>query len=312
MTEQVTALVQQFLTSLHNCDTKSNFQQTYDEVSAVLNNFTKQLDIVDEKEPKAVKDEIRKYTAEQLKDLLSQSVFQYRAFSKPLGYAGDFETIRMVYDNNCTGSSVLGSCLSRWILEAPGAYAVRWRREYLASYIHEKQQLMSVACGPCAEMFDVVSKHPDAIYAFTCLDVDSKALAYVQEKAAEYPSSVFQCVQANVIRVISGKQKLDLPLGAYDTIYSAGLIDYFNDKLTVMFLDWLYDLLKVGGRIVIGNMKYHCVASYMNLVLDWQLVYRTDQDLISLVQQSKFGSKATVHIDRDPCDVQLFVIATKV
>ena len=51
-----------------------------------------------------------------------------RFFHKPLGYAGDFEMMNMLYRNESLGDTLFGQALSRVILDCDAARAVRHRR----------------------------------------------------------------------------------------------------------------------------------------------------------------------------------------
>jgi len=66
--------------------------------------------------------------------------------------------------------------------------------------------------------------------------------------------------------------------------------------------------LKPGGKLIIGNFSTEnpCVP-FMELILDWHLIYRSKEDLEKIFKG--FGSKITV--EREPLGVNLFVVIEK-
>jgi extracellular factor (EF) 3-hydroxypalmitic acid methyl ester biosynthesis protein len=85
-----------------------------------------------------------------------------RFYSKPRGYAGDFLTVEMIYQNRWAGTGRIGPLLDRCFLKTPAATAVRNRRALLAGEIMKSVEaktgaahVTSLACGPARELFDV-------------------------------------------------------------------------------------------------------------------------------------------------------------
>ena len=54
--------------------------------------------------------------------------FAARCFHKPLGYAGDFEMMNMLYRNESLGDTLVGRSLSRVLLDSDAGQAVRTGR----------------------------------------------------------------------------------------------------------------------------------------------------------------------------------------
>ena len=97
---------------------------------------------------------------EQLKELIYQSSFAHRSVAKPLGYAGDFEMMNIIYRNEAAGDSLFGKCLHAYWLSHPEAKAVRNRSRYLfgllsnviRQYEGAPLKIGSIACGPAREV----------------------------------------------------------------------------------------------------------------------------------------------------------------
>lgn len=238
--------------------------------------------------------------------LLTQSAERF--FSKPRGYAGDFATIDMIYNNTPQGAQRLGPLLDYCFLESASAKAVRNRRGLLARAIGEACRVRpggdvnvtTLACGPAAEIFDVINSHAlenpaDAgRVKATLIDIDTEALAFVTRKAKELNcENRLRLVEGNLVYLATGRHKL-ADLAPQDLIYSIGLIDYFNDKWVVKLIDYVHSLLRPGGKMILGNFHTKNVdKAFMDYVLDWRLIHRNEDDMNRLYAASKFGRGCT-------------------
>ena len=78
-----------------------------------------------------------------------------RVYCKPRGYAGDYSSIEVIYQNLGQGSGRLGPLIDRCFLDLPAAKAVRNRRRLLVDEIQQTcaadqaaVRITSLACGP--------------------------------------------------------------------------------------------------------------------------------------------------------------------
>lgn len=120
-----------------------------------------------------------------------------------------------------------------------------------------------------------------------------QALAFVSEKRDKRRlQSRIRLIEANLVHLALGRYKLDL--SDQDLIYSIGLIDYFNDKLVVKLLNWIYDRLRPGGKVIVGNFHPRNPSkAFMDYLLDWKLIYRNEEDMDGLFSNSAFGRPPT-------------------
>ena len=75
------------------------------------------------------------YFRKQLWNMIICSPIMTRTNLKPRGYAGDFEMMKMIYDNNYEGDSIFGMIMHKHPMEHPAAQAVRTRRKLIARLI---------------------------------------------------------------------------------------------------------------------------------------------------------------------------------
>jgi extracellular factor (EF) 3-hydroxypalmitic acid methyl ester biosynthesis protein len=74
-------------------------------------------------------------------------------------------------------------------------------------------------------------------------------------------------------------------LADLDLVYSAGLYDYLSKPVAMSLTRLLYGRLRVGGRLLIGNLVETADSSWvMDYILNWQLLYRTDETMMELAE----------------------------
>ena len=239
-----------------------------------------------------------------------------RIYSKPRGYAGDFQTIEWMYRNQPGGFGIVGPLIDRAFLERPAARAVRNRRGLLAGEIagavEKGGRVTSLACGPAEEIFDVFAGLADpARLKATLIDIDFEALALVSNRAErEGIHSHLRFLQGNLVHFATGRA--DAKLAPQDLIYSIGLIDYFSDRFVIALLDWIHDHLRPGGKVVLGNFHpRNPDRALMEQVLDWKLVHRTEDDMHRLFRASRFAAPCS-EIRFEEAGVNLFAAAIRV
>ena len=242
-----------------------------------------------------------------------------RMYTKPRGYAGDFLTIQHMYDEKPAGTNGVGKVIDMVFLNNPASKAVQNRRGLLAEVIdetidqngNESTNITSFACGPAQELFDVNERLDDSQQVkANLIDIDIQALAHVGQKIESAdPKIKFELFQENLIYLSMGRKKINLP--KQDLIYSIGLIDYFNDKLVIKLMNYAYDLLKEGGRVVFGNFHVdNPIKALMDHMLEWKLIHRSEEDMDRLFKASKFG-KACSEIRYEGEGINMFAICVK-
>ena len=242
-----------------------------------------------------------------------------RSYTKPRGYAGDFQAIDFLYSNEPAGAGRIGPLLDDYFLNIAVARAVRNRRgllldvflELLKDTIEDQLQITSLACGPAREVFDLFDQLDDPRKVVVhCLDLDFQALSAVSHRAEQrgIERSV-HLLQENLVLLATGRHKTSLP--QQDLMYSIGLIDYFQDKLVIQLLNWIFRSLRPGGQVVVGNFDpRNPDRGFMDYLLEWQLNYRTPDDMRRLFASSKFKERP-VEIRYEEESINLFASCQK-
>jgi hypothetical protein len=259
-----------------------------------------------------------RYFHDRFGALIDLSPVAARCFRKPLGYAGDFEMMNMVYRNESLGDTLFGRSLSRFLLDSDAGRAVRHRAPYLAAKIkaavarggpHRPARILSVAAGPAMELQQILWTDPALVRTgraeIALLDQDADALRHAREQigasAAQAGVEVtLECLNTSIRTVIAKGLN-----GSYDLIYSAGLFDYLNDGTARAAGSRLVEALAPGGHAVIGNFgTANPTRPLMELILDWSLHHRSASDLHQL-----FGAIGTgITIEQEATGVNLFAV----
>jgi len=257
-----------------------------------------------------------RYFHDRFGALIDLSPFAARCFHKPLGYAGDFEMMNMVYRNESLGDTLFGRALSRSVLDSDAAQAVRHRAHYLAGKITSAAagsgpgrpaRILSVAAGPAVELQLIMRNDAALLRAgraeIALLDQDASALRHARGQLEALAAQArieltLRCLNTSIKTVIAEGLH-----GSYDLIYSAGLFDYLKDRTARAAGARLVQALTPGGHALIGNFAVaNPTRPLMELILDWPLHHRSASDLHQLFG----GIGADLAIEQEATGVNLF------
>lgn len=220
--------------------------------------------------------------------LLHNDPFTHRTFHKPRGYAGDAEMIDYIYDQRVSGIIQplgIGKTVFDWTTNSPASVAVRRRRTVTASYIDQtadavlSPEILSVAAGHLREAELSEAVRQGRLHRLVAFDQDKRSLEVVQQDYGKYGVTT---EEGSVRQLLSGKSRL----GQFDLVYTAGLYDYFDDRIAVRVTRALFSHVKPGGRLLIANFVPSLRdVGYMECFMDWWLVYRSAADMNLLTGQ---------------------------
>ena len=221
-----------------------------------------------------------------------QASITCRALQKPLGYAGDYEMMRMLYDNSYEGTTHLGRLIHKYFIETNSiAIAVRNRLimipQLIIEYINRKNiSILSVACGPAYEVTDILKN--SYLCKVTLLDQDKEALQAAKDRIPNNPNVSYLNIN---IKTLFKNPKI---VGNHDFIYSMGLFDYLNDKEAKIICKCLFSALNPGGVLIIRNFSINTPKKDRYAIEywgDWNLIYRTEEQMLSLVPNDETCTK---------------------
>ncbi|MDD2464001.1 MAG: cyclic nucleotide-binding domain-containing protein [Desulfobulbus sp.] len=259
------------------------------------------------------------YVFKEIFPYFMRSRFAERAYFKPKGYAGDFLMMEHIYADIPKGEGKLGEIIDAFCLQRPGSLAIRGRRILLKQQLMDRSaainaqgrttRIMNLACGPNRELFDFLADcdFSESIEAL-CVDIDSEALQYTNQYVNIFPHRAsIRLMSENVIKWAMGRAKHHIePL---DIIYSAGLCDYLDPRLFRALITQCYKHLKPGGTLLLGNFTFYPDSLFLDKLLKWELIYRTEEDLREIFAPTPFGENIDILVEQ--AGVNLFAMATK-
>lgn len=258
-----------------------------------------------------------------LHDRMMRAPFLHRCRVKPLGYPGDFEVMRFIYERQFEGVTLFGKALHQAVVHTRGATAVRTRKDLLKARLRERVdgeaakersrplRIASIAAGPAQEIYEFFSEREGALppMELVLFDQDPLALAYAQARVsrqvARFPTVKAIYLQDSIRRLLNDPQLFE-GLGPFDLIFCAGLFDYLKagtaSRLTASFVQ----NLAPGGTCYIGNMTPENPCRwFLEQHLEWYLLYRTRQEMLDFATVG--APDAQVSIVEDGTGVNPFV-----
>ena len=239
-----------------------------------------------------------------------EAPFIARAFSKPLGYAGDYELMNIIYRNRPEGETPIGRALHQWANSFRSACAVRSRRRWVLQQMqdHARQRdgayrVLSLASGPAMELQDLVRESFLAERAeLLCIDQDAQSLATARaeieramRETGRYLPASFSSDSVKRLLLRGGESQ---GYGPRDFIYTMGLYDYLPEEVGRKLAALLYKMLAPGGRLVIGNFGRQADAqAFLDLVCDWHLIYRSADEVRNLAADMPADARVDVTLD---------------
>ena len=256
--------------------------------------------LADALEP-AVRPVHRMYMQRRLHPLLLCAPFAHRTFTKPLGYAGDYEMVAMIARNSPEGGSLFAKIVNLWFVRQAPAEAHRNRLQHLTQRLVEETlraaspgrpaRIFSLACGPAVELLNFVREHELSNRAeLTLLDFNEETLQQVGAALTDLKTKLsrrtpVQFIKRSVHNLLKESSRTVVRPGGqqYDFVYCAGLFDYLTDAVCQRLMTLLYEWVAPGGLLLATNVEpSNPMRHGMEHLLDWHLIYRKGSQLQKL------------------------------
>lgn len=265
------------------------------------------------------------YTEAHLTPELMGAPLWRQAYTKPLGYPGDYVVMDHIYRGTPQGDTSFGR-VAHMLAVNIGQFVVK-RKDLVRQAIAEVAArcsaartcvIASLGSGPAREVAEFIQQDSERARPvnFILVDQDSAALRFAGAQLAEAAAEVHGGLPARIdLRHLSALRLLRevdpaTLLAAADMIYSAGLFDYFSDRTCRALARRLYDVLRPGGLLVLGNMKAGTDMIWpLELIADWSLRYRTAENVLSWAEGLP-GAEISLHTEATGYDYLLSVRKT--
>ena len=259
------------------------------------------------------------YAQRILHPLVLCSPFMHRTFKKPLGYAGDYEMVRMMTLDPFQGTTLFAKLLNAFFLNTPPVVAHRNRIDTLVRHLEaetlrppgdiHRVKIFNLGCGPAAEIQRFLAhSNRSSIADFTLLDFNDETVAFARKtlerlKSQHNRGTGIEVLKKSVTQLI--KSTAPFKPGSFDLVYCAGLFDYLSDNVSTMLLEIFYELAKPGGLVLVSNVEASNPSrGWMECMVDWHLVYRNAADMHALIP--KTIPRDTVKVFAEISSVNIF------
>ena len=281
-------------------------------IEELFNEFTVQASSIPEQEKELHKD----FAREVLHPLLLSIPFLYRAFTKPLGYTGDYEVVDMMLrPYELEGKNTYSKIINLALLKQPAARAHRNRIDILvdklkveaekATKVNKILRVMSVGCGPATEIQRFIREHAVAENCeFFLVDFNQETIEHVQKKIREAKmyskrSPDVHFIQESVTGLLKDKTER-----AYNFIYCTGLFDYLSDNICKRLTRYFYNWLEPDGILILSNVhSRNPDRCLMEFFAEWNLIYRNTKDMTDFA----FGLSSSYRLFTDKTKINLFL-----
>lgn len=232
--------------------------------------------------------------------IYGQSPFVRRLQVWPRGYAGDFETIEyLLQQQNYAHPGRFAYWLERYALDSAIAQQHRNKVDLQARAIidatltppsaNQAARILVLAAGGSPDLRQVQTMLAASHARVVLLDQDADALAFSVEQLPLLDDRL-SVINRNVVRGLQEAR----PLGPYSLVVAGGLFDYLPDRLAVFVLRQIRErLLQPGGHVLFTNITepnpYRCWIEYVG---DWFLIHRSEGEVRELCREAGFADDA--------------------
>lgn len=254
----------------------------------------------------------KSFAQRELHPLLLCDPFIHRSFTKPLGYAGDYQMVNMILAAAIPPSNTYAQVVSMFNLTRAPAVAHRNRVARLERQLRSEAQrvarsgrrfkVLNVGCGPATEVERFFQTGDDARSAeLTLVDFNQETLEHAMSRVRTAQAAtgfeadvlaVHQSIHELLKTAASGQSTL---ADRYDFVYCAGLFDYLSDRVCKRLVKLFYDWTLPGGLVVATNVHANNpIRYYMAHIAEWYLEYR---DEAQFMRFAPHGADARVLTD---------------
>jgi len=246
----------------------------------------------------------RAFAQAALHPLLLRAPFVWRTFTKPLGYAGDYEMVNQILGDPRQGNSTYFQIVNAMFLRAAVAQAHRNRIELLMAFLGraadaaEREgrplRILNVGCGPAIEVQRMLASGRDlSRLHFTLVDFSRETLDYTRARIEEASRAHGRSVSVDYVHESvhdllkrPARQAPATPGEGHDVVYCAGLFDYLSDKVCNRLMRYFLHSCNPGARLLVTNVHADNPERFgMEHLLEWHLIYRDHAQMRAIIPE---------------------------
>lgn len=275
--------------------------------------------------------EAKQYARKVLFPEVLASPFLARIVERPIGVPGDYGMLGQILGNPLEGYDLFERILNGWILNSGAATAYRNRVALLEREIRtcvrrchaegRPAKILSMGSGVAYEVQAYLARpEADGEVIFSLVDFSEETLAGATRQFQAlgnlpggvelglHRSSVIEL--ANRSRGLPESEETEgfVPDSDYDLVYCAGLFDYLSDRMIRRVTSYLNRLVSPGGTLVLSTYTPgNPLRELVTVVLDWELIYRTPEEMDALVRRAIPDSSPSLEIADDEAEVYVLI-----
>jgi extracellular factor (EF) 3-hydroxypalmitic acid methyl ester biosynthesis protein len=276
----------------------ASFRELFDPIAGQTQELFQRFEAEAEEIPGEEIVQHKAYCQRCLHPLIMRAPFPYRAYFKPLGYAGDYETVNMMLRDPRTGPSIYAEVINCIYLSTGPAQAHRNRIQILVDLLvqaawraaaSDRQfRVLNIGCGPAVELQRFLTENEIDNCYFKLIDFNRDTLDYTRSKmdtllAGDDRRIELEYVQLSVHSLLkrATEKRLQSEDADYDLVYCAGLFDYLSDRVCSRLLKLFHRWLRSDGGLVVATNVHprNSSAHMMEHLLEWYLIYRDESDM---------------------------------
>lgn len=251
----------------------------------------------------------RSYAQAALHPLILRAPFVFRTFTKPLGYAGDYQMVKQILDDPRQGPTTYFQIVNAAFLQSAAAVAHRNRIDILVDFLMTQAaraqqagrqfRILNIGCGPAMEIQRFVEQHPNPdVLSFELVDFSEETLGWTRDQilsiAARGGKKIsVECVHDSVHELLKRKLNQNHAGRTFDAVYCAGLFDYLSDKVCTRLLAHFATRTTPGGTLLVTNVHSNNPEKtfVMGHLLEWYLIYRDEAKMEALLPEQSINKK---------------------
>ena len=254
----------------------------------------------------------RSFAQTALHPLLLRAPFVYRTYTKPLGYAGDYQMVNQMLDDPRQGPNTYFQMVNASFLQNILVVAHRNRIDILVDFLKRKAdaamqagrtfRILNIGCGPAIEIQRFLQTyHSPELLSFELVDFSEETLSWTRQKLTSIIEKIgrpvtIKYVQNSVHKLIKAKIEPDNDAAReFDAVYCAGLFDYLSDKVCTRLMAHFAARTCAGGTLLVTNVHTNnSTKFFMEHLLEWYLIYRDATILEPLLPSQSTARKIYV------------------
>lgn len=242
----------------------------------------------------------RAFAQNSLHPLVLRAPFVFRTYTKPLGYAGDYQMVNQLLDDPRQGPNTYFQIVNAAFLATPVAQAHRGRIGRLLAFLCDEAdaaraagrpyRILNLGCGPAIEVQRFLQEYPEPHWLqFELVDFSDATLDWTRSRLAALNAQLprpatITYVNDSVHRLLKRPLEEGATSGEFDAVYCAGLFDYLPDKVCARLLMYFASRLRRRGRFMVTNVHAHTAGRHaLEHILEWYLIYRDEAGMRRLL-----------------------------